>query len=511
VKKFVLPMTAIAAFALSASSFAATNSTESLEAQVQALSAQTKQLQHEVWLLSHPKKTKIKKSHALHKTPETQTVETTQTAHATHIRENPEIVSLWHHYVSVTATPYLSRHSSYAGSDLLYNVSSMNEDLLLLQQKQALVNQLAKAGLAIHHPMIQLSGAVEGELYSSKAFTSNSANGGATSGVTLSTGELDVNAIASSWASAFMALDFNGSPVSTGNRAPNSTIYLERGFLTIGNLNKAPVYFTIGEMYSPFGVYKNSMVTTPETQSMMEIRSPTAVLGFSKNNFLASIYTYQGSETSGGNTIFKQGGVNAAYTKTFGSGNSINFGGGWVTNIADSQGMQGTGYNTASGQFGGFGSADNANSNPNNLAHSVGGADANAAFVLGRFTLLGEYLTATEHFAPSDLQYNNVGALPSAEHAEVDYLLPFFAKKYGTALGVSYDHTAQALALNLEQNKYAVFLNTSIWRETIESIEYNYQTDYGTGDTSTGGGATTPIVGTGKGINSVLAEVGVYF
>jgi len=173
--------------------------------------------------------------------------------------------------------------------------------------------------------------------------------------------------------------------------------------------------------------------------------------------------------------------------------------------------MQGTGYNTATGQFGGFGTPDNANANPNNLVHSVGGADANTSVVVGPLTVIGEYISAVEHFAPSDLQYNNVGALPSVLHVEADYLLPFFKKRYGTALGVSYGHTGQALALNLAQNKYAIYVNTSIWRETIESIEYNYQTDYGTSNTATGGGATTPIVGTGRGVSSVLAEVGVYF
>jgi len=323
VKKFLLPMTALAVVALSTTSFAAadpTTSNAALEAQVQALSAQTKELQHEVWLLSHQqkqknKKAKIKKSQP-HNAPVVQTETTTPTTHSTHIRTNPEIVSLWHHYVSVTTVPYLSRHSAYDGSDLLYNVATMNEDLMLLQQKQALVTELAKAGLAIHHPIIQVSGALEGELFSSPAFTANS-HTGSTAGVALSTGELDFNAIASSWASAFMALDYNGSPVSTGNRAPNATIYLERGFVTIGNLNKFPVYFSIGQMYAPFGAYKNSMVSTPLTQLMMEIRLPTAVLGFSKDNFLASIYTYTGSQTTGGNFIFKQGGVNAAYTKNF--------------------------------------------------------------------------------------------------------------------------------------------------------------------------------------------------
>ena len=499
-------MTAVAAFALSAQTFAVDNSTQALSAQVSELSAQTKQLQHEVWSLRHSKKAKKAKKAKTVKTENT--ANTVKKAQVTHINQNPEVVSLWHHYVTVTTVPYLARHLSYTGSDLLYNVSSMNEDLLLLQQKQAFETNLEQNGLSINHPIIQVSGALQAQFYSSSAFTPNSANGGATSGMALSTGELDFNATASSWATAFMALDFNGSPVSTGNRNPNSAIYLERGFLTLGNLNKAPIYFSMGEMYSPFGAYSTSMVSTPMTQSMMEIRTPTAVLGYSAHNIFASVYTYQGGEVSGTNQVFKQGGVDAGYKATFHGTDSIGFGTGFVSNIADSQGMQGTGYSTTNASyFSGFG----ATSTSNNLIHAVGGGDVNGSLTVGRVTLIGEYITALEKFSPLDLTYNSAGAQPSAVHGEVDYILPFLPKKFSTALGVSYDHTSQALALNLEQNKYAVFLNTNIWRETVESIEYNYQADYGTGDSAIGRDGPVPIVGTGRGISTVLVQFGVYF
>lgn len=496
-------MTAVVTVALSISGFANTTSTEALSIQVNALSQQTKQLQHQVWLLKQQQK-----KHAKHKKAKKK-----YAAKVKAVDTSPQVVKLWRDYVTVTTAPYLSRHAAYNGSDLLYNVSSVNEDLLLLQQKSTMIKEMDAAGVPFRRPMIQLSGSIQGQAYSSGSFSTNSANGGATSGVTLSAAELDMNATASRWATAFMALTFSGSPISTGNRNPNSAIFLERGFLTLGDLNKAPVYFTIGEMYAPFGAYTTSMVTTPETQSLFEIRTPVALLGYTKGVFSGSIYDYEGSQTSSGAKLLQQGGVNAGIMDNIGSNgkDSIKVGGGYVTNIADSQGMQGTGYSTVNNQFSGFGASTSVSTNNNTLVHAVGGLDANAALVVGRFTLLGEYMFPTQAFSPLDLTYNGAGAKPTAGHAEVDYVLPFFPQKYGTALGVSLDQTSQALGLNLEQNKYAIFVNTNLWRETVESIEYNYQKDYGTSNNATGRGGPTPIVGTGRGINTVIGEVGVYF
>ena len=356
-----------------------------------------------------------------------------------------------------------------------------------------------------------MSGEVAGELSSVGGFGAPTVNS-----LSLSTAEMQFNAIASSWASAFMSMDFSGAPVSTGNREPNSTIYLGRGFVTIGNLNHCPVYFSAGLMYVPFGRYANSMVSSPMTLSMGKIRTPAALLGFSLNNGLfGSVYGFSGSQTSGSNDLIKQEGVNLGFKKKFESTDNYSIGAGWVSNFADSQGQQNTGLSTATGQFGGFAvtNASTGSSNNNLLVHRVDAIDGHGSVAFGPVTLLGEYLGALRRYSPLDLTYNGAGALPQAAHAEVDYMLPFFAKKYGTAVGVSYDHTWQALALNLPQNKYAVFLNTSIWRETTESIEYNHQTDYASTATATGRGAlaSAPIAGTGKGSNSVLAEVGVYF
>jgi len=507
-KRFILPLTALASFVFMSSAFADQQTDALLSAEVKQLNARAKELQAEVDALKSAQTKEVKKVKKMHAATQ---AEIAKEQREITNQQPPRIVRLWEQYVTVTTVPFTNKSLAYNGSDLLYNYSSMNEDLTLLKLKKDIQNELEAAGYKLRRPILQLSGSLAGQIYSSNAFTPNSANGAPTSGVALSNGELDFNAMASSWATGFMALDYNGSPISTGNRNPISSIYLERGFLTLGNLNVFPVYFTIGQMYSPFGQYTNSMVSTPVTTSMMQIRTPTAILGFTKGNFMASAFTYEGSETSGGTPMFKQGGANAGYKFAFSDTKSLNFGVGYVTNVADSQGMQGTGYASTDNQFGGFGSSVGTD----NLVHSVGGGDVNATAILGPVTMLAEYISSLEAFSPVDLSFDNGAAKPVAQHYEIDYLLPFIPNKYATTLGVSYDHTEEALALNLEKNQYAIFLNTSLFRETVESIEYNFQQDYSSNDTANGNSANgttpTPILGTGKGINSVLMQAAVYF
>jgi hypothetical protein len=486
VKRVILPISAVAALTLSAASFAASTdaSTASLSAQMNQLSAKTKKLEREVASL---KKTKGK--------------------HVTVKHAHIVVVHPWAHFVTVTTTPFLGRQTDYDGQDLLYNLSSNNEDLRLLMQKKALVDQMAAQGYELNRPILQLSGAVAGQGFSASGF-----NTGTNSGINLAGAELDMNAIASSWATAFMSMDFNGSPISAGNREPNSTIFLGRGFATIGNLNRFPVYFTAGLMYVPFGRYANGMVTTPLTMSLAKIRTPAALLGFSLDNGLrGSIYGYSGSQTSGGQPLFKQGGADVGYKHKINKEDALSVGGGWVSNIADSQGQQSTGSSTTAGQFGGFGVSTPSSTNNNTLVHAVEGVDAHATASLGPVSLIGEYLGAAERFNTADMTYNGAGAKPQATHAEVDYMLPLFAKKYDTTLGAGYGHTWQALALNLPENSYSVFLNTSIWRETGESIEFRHDTDYATSASALGRGATAAIAGTGRARNSITGQVGVYF
>jgi len=265
-------------------------------------------------------------------------------------------------------------------------------------------------------------------------------------------------------------------------------------------------------MYPPFGRYMTTMLSTPLTKSMGRILSPTAELGFGLNNGLnGSIFAYSGSQTSGGSNLIEQEGANLGFKNTFGEHGSYTLGTAIVSNIADSQGMQNNGLSANTTQFAGFGVATATSTNNNALVHNVPGFNAHAKLGYGPVTLYSEYIGAMEQFSASDMTFNGVGAQPESIHNEMDYTLPFLPKRYGSTVGVAYDHGWQALALNLPENSYIGFFTMSIWRNTGESIEYRHDTDYSASDYASGRGATANTLGTGDGRNSVLAELDVYF
>src|SRR3990167_9219167 len=158
---------------------------------------------------------------------------------------------------SVMTTPLLGLQSAYEPYDLLYQVSSMNQDLLLLQRNDYLQLALESlGGTADKRPLVILSGGLEAQALYTGAYDRDS-----TGDINLSAAELDVWFIASRWAQGFLSIDYNSAPPITGSRVTNSQLYLARGFITIGNLNITPFYFTAGQMYVPFGRYYSAMLT----------------------------------------------------------------------------------------------------------------------------------------------------------------------------------------------------------------------------------------------------------
>ena len=110
------------------------------------------------------------------------------------------------------------------------------------------------------------------------------------------------------------------------------------------------------------------------------------------------------------------------------------------------------------------------------------------------------------------MTYGGRGALPAALHTEIDYT--WHTGKLPWTLGVAYGQTWEALALNLPKNSYWVLLSTSIWKGTIEGIEYRHDVNYPiqAGNSASGaGGLPVPSANVGGTRNLVTFQIGVYF
>ena len=430
------------------------------------------------------------------------------------------------HGVTVTTSPVLGLKSAFDAADLLYQYPSMNEDLILLQQRENFQQALMTIGDTLNNrAILVISGGLEGQIISVRDF-----NGLSEGDINLSTAEIDLSAMVSTWTNLFVALDYDDSAPATGSRGINSEIYLSRGWFTIGNLSASPVYFTIGQMYLPFGRYTTVMLTAPLTLSLGRVDSRTALVGYYQNGFYGEVYGYRGRKTSGIDNMFKQGGVNLGYHTVGLTHNTIfDIGVGALTNIADSQGMQQNGLTpnetnvtlitgqvvTAPTQFAGFGETNNGNA----LAHDVAGANIHAEFSHKGLTIIAEYIGAIQSFSPNDLTINGQGARPQAVHFEVDYTIHVHNKPLTFA--ATYGRTWDALALNLPNYSATLNIGTVVWKNTSLGIEYRHDISYPSGTTATGttdGISTTnqpqplPVpTSNGRQRNMFTIQFGAYF
>lgn len=420
---------------------------------------------------------------------------------------NPSIFTGFAPYITVSTSPYIAESTAYDASDIWSQQASMNEDLFLLQYRQQLEKKFSEVGLTLdRRPVIEISGAIEG--VAQQVF--NNFGNGSSGDVNLNTAELDINAMASKWATAFMTIEFDSAPPNTGSRVTNSRLYLSRGFVTIGNLDVTPVYFTIGQIYVPFGRYSSNMVTTPMTTSLARINDRAAVLGFFKDGMYAQAYVYPGIDSNASDTIFHAGGVNAGVRFPFGaqSQGSMNIGAGAVSDMTDSQGMGYTG--STAPEFPGFTNIDS-NMSTYPFAHTIPGVDGHTEITYGPWSLALEMISATRSFATQDMTFNGKGADPKAGHAEVARGFKIYNQNF--TAGLAFDHSWQALALSLPENSVTTYLRTSFWKNTVEVIEFRHDNDYSTNDTAVSAqnfGSFTNT-GSGKARDLLLAQVGVYF
>lgn len=404
--------------------------------------------------------------------------------------------------VTISTTPFLGIRNG----QVLYNVPSMNEDLLILKQRGRLESQLNKLGTSLDkRTLIGISGALEGAFIEQTNWRSKWQ--GSTD---LNTAEIDVGVMAGNWVNAFFSITYNATSADTGSRLPNNQLYLQRGFLTIGNLLKSPFYFSIGQMYVPYGRYASAMITTPLTRSVGRISARAAVIGFSKTHWFAQLYGYNSHSRNVSHFPVDEGGVNIG--GQFDSATqSFHFGVGTVSNLADSQGSLDNGEgNTAN--FRGFNAAGIGGNYK--LRHNVAAVDAYANYSYRSWNFIAEFLTAVRKYSPLDMYYGstNSGARPAALHTEINYNTHFFGKPATAA--ITYGQTWQSLAMNLPRQSVSVLYDVQVWRRAAIGVEFRHDINYKNGTQAGGASSTTTTASLnsqGSTRDIITMRFGVYF
>lgn len=403
----------------------------------------------------------------------------------------------------VVTSPYLGDRPAFDGSDYIVNISSINRDIRLMQQRRRLYRAFHEMGYPVPPtPIIAISGKVEPIGTLSNPFRSTS-NGD----ITLGSSELDIAANLNPNVEAFMSIAYDESPPDIGPRTDNSAFSLNMGFVNVGNLDKTPFYFTAGQLYVPFGRYSSSMISAPITLNLARTKARPFIVGYKSQEDtgpFASAYVYRSDTTLGKSGV---GGGNFGYI--FHVGEMIGeVDAGYISNIDDAGGMQ---YNGAvpNTTFGGFGSFTNGSE----AVRKTQAVNINGHVGIDRFNFAAEWVGTTQPFRAQDLSFNNHGARPSAGQLEID--MTFRAFNRPASVGATYQWSREALALNLPEQRISGVFNISIWKDTVESLEYRHDIDYGATQFANGaapqGVVNAPIIGTGHSSDTVSAQIGVFF
>lgn len=420
----------------------------------------------------------------------------------------------------VSSGPYLGIPLEYSGSNLIINSPSINEDVTLLKMRQNIYQRLDALGMkhAEDHSHLLLSGFVEGQAnYTGKGITNSTSN------IDLSAANLDAYILGpSQWTSGLMEFSYdndlgtNEGSLFNNARTQNSRVFINKAFIIIGDFSASPFYGTIGQMYVPFGVYSTTMVSSPLTKLLARTQARAINIGYQQqtsNALYGAIYAFKGDSHGSATGRINNGGLNVGYRLHTGPF-SEDFGAGVIANIADSQLMQNT-DNQSAGLFGGFGATGTCTGGVNgacgneHLVHRVPAYNLRGKFSLGSTVdVIAEFITASTKFNPNDMMISSHGARPRAFHGEAIYSFQAFA--HPTSLGAAYGQTTDGLALGLPAKRYSLALNTSIWRNTLESLEVRHDIDYSGHVTSFGSLVAGPT-GTGRSDNVVTAQIDLYF
>lgn len=407
----------------------------------------------------------------------------------------------------VSTGPYVGVPIQYAGNDLVINSPSVNTDLQLLQIRKSIREQLMAMGGTLakepYHSHLLLSGAVESQIN-----YTNIGGAPSTSYIDVSNASLDLFMLGpSDWILGFMEFSYDNSPpINNSYTVSNSRLYVNKAFVTLGNLHDAPYYGTFGKYYVPFGAYASLMISDTLTKVMMRTKANAITLGVSEpgpNSFFGSLYFFRGDSHAASVSKINNGGINLGYNYKVGYFKG-NIGGGIIANIADSAGFQ----------------SGNGFSQYEQITHRVPGYDVRGIVALGEHVdFIGEFISGTTAFNPNDMSFNGRGAKPWALDTELAYTFTIFDNKPST-IAVGYQKSNQALSLGIPMNRYSLVLNTSLWRNTLQALEFRRDLNYAASDTANGptGAASTPgqctaaaCTASGKYDNAVTAQFSYFF
>lgn len=393
-----------------------------------------------------------------------------------HLEEYPLEVARTLTYIGgmpIISAPYSGVRTPYDGAHLITNFPKTRLELNVLQQRQGIERFLVENDMHVtNRPFVEISGDVE-----IVGVIQDRSGSATTAAIDYSELEIVITTGINRWVSGLISILLDTRPPqSTTTSAPaslvdNSNLFMEVGFLTIGNLNENPFFVTVGQTYVPFGRFTNYFINVMPPRALSRTKARNIAIGYRQpgdNSIYATVFGFESDTRSPGPNGIIGGTLAYAFSEETMSGE---VGAGIISNVADSVGMQ---------RFAGFGTS----AVTERIAHGVPAINAYARLNVGDFGFLAEYVGTTRAFAPQDLSFNNRGAQPQTWDGQAAYFFDFYNKP--AAIAVGYAGSTEALALAIPRHRIAAAFSISIWRNTIQAIEFRRDITYSAGTQASG-------------------------
>ena len=270
--------------------------------------------------------------------------------------------------------------------------------------------------------------------------------------------------------------DWTGAEVILLYEEDGDGIDVDVATVAFANPDVTPFYATAGRLYVPFGRFDTAMVSDPLTLELAETGETALQAGYVGGLWQGAVYVFNGNvnRTPGSDHVGQWGGSLAATIQ------GVELGVDYISNIGDSDALQDT------------------VTDPDDVDDYTPAVAVHAGLSHGSWTLAGEYITATDSFAATDLAFGGNGARPGAWNLELDY--EYVIGSRVSVVGVAVQQTKDALALELPRERYLVSWSLSLLESTALSLEWLHDRDYG-----------TVHGGTGKHGNTLTAQLAVEF
>jgi hypothetical protein len=288
------------------------------------------------------------------------------------------------------------------------------------------------------------------------------------SDLVLDTFELGIEASAGDWV--------NGSILFLYEDDTDDSLLVDEAYITFANADVTPFYANVGRLYVPFGNFESNMISDPATLTIGETRAELVQLGFEvENGIYGSAYVFNGDAEEVKNNYAEQEnnhidnyGMNLGYVIEY-DDISVDFGAGYINNIASSGGLAKLVDSNALCADGGC------------IKEYVGGLSLHAIASFGSFSLIGEYITALEDFEANELTGDHSDKLkPRAWNIEGAYSFELASKEATFALGYqkTKDMHFDTETTDFFEKAWLTSLSVGIIDNTILSAEWKHSDAY---------------------------------